>query len=328
MVINNFKKIATNLRKNVYVLCRENSQGELIMISIIEKDENVMVFQPKLAQLLGLNEAIIINQIHYWVKRSKNIIEGRYWVYNTYESWQKQICFLSESTIKKTIKKLEGIGIIKSGNFNKSKLDKTKWYTIDYEVLQTFYEKAEETSGGKISLRSDTDNQRTDKNEPSNGLELPVEEVSSNQAIPETTTEITTKDNKKDNKEHRSDKNLTGGFRAVVDFYSENVRLPGSYELEKIKYLYEEFKNPDLIIFAMKQSVESNVRNLRYVEKVLYSWLDKGIKTKNTAEAFVENYKKYKGDVENGRFVGIHGENKFYNSKASSKDSSKWSGYR
>jgi DnaD/phage-associated family protein len=298
------------------------------MNSVIEKDENVMVFQPKLAQLLGLNEAIIINQIHYWVKKSKNIIEGRYWVYNTYESWQKQICFLSESTIKKTIKKLEGIGIIKSGNFNKSKLDKTKWYTIDYELLQAFYEKAEETSGDKISTTADTDNQRTDKKDLSSGLELTVEEVSSNQAIPETTTETTTKDNNKDNKAGREAKNLTGDFRAVVDFYSENVRLPGSYELEKIKYLYEEFKDPDLIIFSMKQSVESNVRNLRYVEKVLYSWLDRGIKTRNAAEAFVENYKKYKGDDEHGRSKGIYGENKFYNSKASSKDSSKWSGYK
>jgi DnaD and phage-associated domain len=296
--------------------------------SVIEKDDNVMIFQPKLAQLLGLNETIIINQIHYWVKKSKNIIEGRYWVYNTYESWQKQICFLSESTIKKTIKKLEGMGIIKSGNFNKSKIDKTKWYTIDYEVLQSFYEEAEETSGGKISPTRDTDSQRTDKNEPSSGLELTVEEVSSNQAIPETTTETTTKDNNKDNKEQRSDKNPTGGFRAVIDFYSENVRLPGSYELEKIKYLYEEFKDSDLIIFAMKQSVESNVRNLRYVEKVLYSWLDKGIKTRTAAEAFVENYKKYKGDVENERFARIYGENKCYNSKPPSKDSSKWSGYR
>ena len=41
-----------------------NEKNKFTMISVIEKDENVMVFQPKRAQLLGLNEAIIINQIH------------------------------------------------------------------------------------------------------------------------------------------------------------------------------------------------------------------------------------------------------------------------
>jgi len=119
--------------------------GVLALNSVMEIDDNVMIFQPKLAELLGLNESIIINQIDYWIKKSKNLIEGSYWVCNTYESWQKQICFLSKSTIKKTIQKLEAMGIIKSGNFNKCKMDKTKWYTIDYEVLQSFYKEADDS---------------------------------------------------------------------------------------------------------------------------------------------------------------------------------------
>jgi len=45
--------------------------------------------------------------------------------------------------------------LINSGNFNKSKLDKTKWYTIDYEVLQSFYEEAEEIHVLYMSYRDE-----------------------------------------------------------------------------------------------------------------------------------------------------------------------------
>jgi DnaD/phage-associated family protein len=311
------------------------------MTSIIEKEENVMIFQPKLAQLLGLNETIILNQIHYWLKKKKNIIDGKPWVYNTYENWQEQICFLSVSTIKKTIKKMEIMGIVVAANFNRSKIDKTKWYTIDYEAVEKLYETEtdnsnnEESSEGKIipttdnnDHTSDTDKQRTDINDPSKGSELPKEEGSSNQAIPETTTETNPKDNKKDNKETEEDESPAAIFKRVVDFYSDNIRLASPHELEKIQSLCDEFKDSSLIIFAMEQSVESNIRNLRYVEKVLYSWLDDGIKTRNAAEAFVKSYKKYKGDGKNERSKGVYGKNKCYNSKASSTDSSKWSGYK
>jgi DnaD and phage-associated domain len=318
------------------------------LVSILIKEDNLMVFQPKLAKLLGLNETIILNQIHYWLEKKKNIIDERPWVYNTYENWQEQICFLSVSTIKKAIKKLESMGIVIASNFNRSKIDKTKWYTIDYEALQKFYEtennqyKNEKLSEDKISQTLDKNNQRTDMNEPSKSFKISEEEVNSNQAIPETTTETNSDDNNKDDNKAQGeepslsknlilsaeDKKLVDGFKKIVCFYSENVRMTGSYELEKIKYLHDEFKEPELIILALKQAIERNARNLRYVETVLYNWRDNGIKTSEEAEKFINSYKKYKGDRENGRFKGINRENKCYNSKASAKDSGKWSGYK
>lgn len=115
--------------------------GELILKNILVNDENVMIIQPKLAQLLGINEAIILNQIHCCLEEGKDIIDGRLWVCNSYDSWKEQFCFLSISTIRKTIKNLEDMGLIISGNYNRSKADKTKWYSIDYEALEKIYEK-------------------------------------------------------------------------------------------------------------------------------------------------------------------------------------------
>ena len=93
---------------------------------------------PSLAKAIGINEAIIIQQIHYWIQQKKHIHDGRYWTYNTYKEWLKQFEFLSESTLKRAIRKLEDLGLLMSNNYSKSPFDHTKWYTIDYETLNNW----------------------------------------------------------------------------------------------------------------------------------------------------------------------------------------------
>ena len=90
---------------------------------------------PSLATKIGLNEAIIIQQVHYWLNISTKVHEGRKWTYNTYQEWQKQFPFWSDRTIRRTIKNLEDEGYLLSGNYNKASYDRTKWYTIDYKKL-------------------------------------------------------------------------------------------------------------------------------------------------------------------------------------------------
>ena len=47
-------------------------------------DERPLVIQPTLAKLLGsLDEAVILQQIHYWLEKKTNIKDGRSWVYNS-----------------------------------------------------------------------------------------------------------------------------------------------------------------------------------------------------------------------------------------------------
>ncbi|MEH7254310.1 conserved phage C-terminal domain-containing protein [Neobacillus niacini] len=99
-------------------------------------NESPIMIIPSLATKIGLNEAVVLQQIHYWLGISKHDIAGRTWVYNTYEEWQKQLPFWSVSTIKRTIRSLEMLGLVLSDNFNPMKMDKTKWYSIDYEKVQ------------------------------------------------------------------------------------------------------------------------------------------------------------------------------------------------
>lgn len=96
-------------------------------------DEPPLQVLPSLAREIGLNEAIMLQQIHYWLLKSGNEFEGAKWFYKTLEEWQTEFPFWSAMTIRRTLGSLEKQKIIKIGNFNKKKFDKTKWYTIDYQ---------------------------------------------------------------------------------------------------------------------------------------------------------------------------------------------------
>ena len=88
---------------------------------------------PSLAKEIGLNEAIMLQQMHYWLLKSANEFVGVKWFYKTLEEWQTEFPFWSAMTIRRTLGSLEKQKIIKIGNFNKKKFDKTKWFTIDYQ---------------------------------------------------------------------------------------------------------------------------------------------------------------------------------------------------
>ena len=106
---------------------------------------NVLCFVPELAAVIGLNEAIVLNQIHYWIEKNKcdalHYRDGRTWTFNTYKEWQEQFPFWGTATIVRTFEKLEKNGLIISGNFNKMKYDRTKWYAIDYDKVPSYFGK-------------------------------------------------------------------------------------------------------------------------------------------------------------------------------------------
>lgn len=99
-------------------------------------DEYPLIILPSLAKEIGLNEAIMLQQIHFWIEKKKHKKNGRYWVYNTYDEWKEQFPFWSKATIRRTVTSLEKKNLIITGNFNKLKIDNTKWYTINYEELE------------------------------------------------------------------------------------------------------------------------------------------------------------------------------------------------
>lgn len=103
-------------------------------------EEHPITFHSSLAYAIGINEAILLQKINLWLNCKPHDANGKSWIYNSYKSWQEQLPFFSESTIKRTIKNLFDMGILLKSNFNQSKFDRTNWYSIDYERLDSIVE--------------------------------------------------------------------------------------------------------------------------------------------------------------------------------------------
>jgi hypothetical protein len=102
-------------------------------------DESPLQVLPSLAVAIGLNEALVLQQVHYWLKSSKHEVDGRRWIYNTLEAWHTQFPFFSVSTIRRTLISLRERGLLLSANHNEAQTDRTLWYSIDYAVLESLH---------------------------------------------------------------------------------------------------------------------------------------------------------------------------------------------
>lgn len=116
--------------------------------SFDNKRRSIMIHQFKtaLAKLYGIEEAILINNFHYWIKENKandrNFFDGRYWTFNTQKAYADLFSYLSEGRIKRTINNLVEKGILMKGNYNANQYDRTNWYAFTDEglaIVQNYY---------------------------------------------------------------------------------------------------------------------------------------------------------------------------------------------
>ncbi len=171
-------------------------------------DERPLIVLPELAVIIGLNEAIFLQQIHYWLQRSKNDIKGQKWTYNSYESLQKQFSFFSISTIKRIIKNLKEKDILMVDNFNADCRDKTNWYSINYDVFNALVSSLEETNAL--------------------GQSEPMDKVNMNQCIVKSLTETTTENKKNIKKIKTSFPQNDAGLKAyaILKAAGSGIRCP------------------------------------------------------------------------------------------------------
>jgi uncharacterized phage protein (TIGR02220 family) len=118
-------------------------------------DDYPILVLPALASEIGLNEAIVLQQMHYWLKKSNHNYDGRRWIYNSFPEWQKHFPFWSVMTIKRAVYSLEKQNLLYVGNYNKAKFDKTKWYSINYEKLEGMKRPSYQNDTTNVSKRND-----------------------------------------------------------------------------------------------------------------------------------------------------------------------------
>ena len=163
---------------------------------LINKDKVVMT-SVELAVVIGdCEEAIVLNQISYWIEKYKetghNFIDGRYWVYNSYQKWhENNFPFWHTSKIQRIFKALENKRLLLSANYNGAGFDKTKWYSINYDRLQELVDIKEQLAdSGKSSIAGGQSLIAGEQSSIAGGQSL----ITGEYPIPEDTTEDTCRD--------------------------------------------------------------------------------------------------------------------------------------
>jgi len=145
-------------------------------------DEHPLVILPMLAREIGLNEAIVLQQVHYWIvqneRANRNYHDGYYWTFNSYPQWQKQFPFWSLATVRRTMASLEKSGHLVIGRYNQMAGDRSKWYRIDY-------------SRSGVSTPPAQNEHPSDHNEHTPGQNEQVGVVKMSAPIPETIQRLT-----------------------------------------------------------------------------------------------------------------------------------------
>ncbi|MCL2409934.1 MAG: DUF6017 domain-containing protein [Oscillospiraceae bacterium] len=116
------------------------------------------IFNTEVAALYGIEEAILLENLHFWIRKNeaneKHFYDGDYWTYSSAKAYAELFPYMSKDKIKRHLKKLKDADLIKTGNYNKSPYDRTNWYALTEKSRKFF---------------------RWGKNVPSGGQERPIQ---------------------------------------------------------------------------------------------------------------------------------------------------------
>lgn len=125
-------------------------------MSIIFKSSHQ--FSVELAIKIGVENAIFIQDIAYWIDYNKssgiNFVEGRTWTYSTIWEICNRHPYWTKKQVERIINNCKREGWLLTGCYNKDPRDRTTWYSLSDEMISFFYLeeqeiKALETGYGK-----------------------------------------------------------------------------------------------------------------------------------------------------------------------------------
>ena len=205
-------------------------------------DESPLQVLPSLASAIGLEEAIVLQQLHYWLSNPKNSghkdEDGNKWVFNTYEQWQEDnFPFWSTTKIQRIFLSLEKSGVIISSQIDAHKHDMRKFYRIDYDILCTMH-------GADL--------------QPSI-----VAKLHDDNSMAETTPETNNTNNK------------NNSFAEISKLYEQEIGVLTGMIAEEISLSLEEYPQ-EWFAPAMREAAMLQARNWKYVRAILSNWKKHG----------------------------------------------------
>ena len=145
----------------------------------------VMIYQidSKVAKDVGFVGAILFWHIAFWIKKNKangkNFHDGEYWTYSSVKGFSEYFEDLTEAQILQALKNLIAKNYLKTGEYNKARYDRTKWYAFG-KIGKSICENSQMTfvKINKPIPDIKTDNNKTDNTSMSSCQMTPAKKAS------------------------------------------------------------------------------------------------------------------------------------------------------
>ncbi len=192
-------------------------------------------FNIYLAAEIGLNDAIIFQQLYVWyvnnAHNNLNYVNNKYWVCNSVLAFQKTFPYLSAKQIITVLTKLELSNLIISEALNQANYDRTKWYSITeigLNLLENYGIHSEEFDA--------PENSQILQKHPSNALksELPKRANRITQKGKSSSSSLT-------NIGYINNNNNLFINDRIIDYKEEEKEKEKIYKKEKEKFTFDEF---------------------------------------------------------------------------------------
>lgn len=265
-------------------------------------------FSVDVAKEVGINSAIIMNHIVFWVDHNKSTgrayNEGKFWTYATMKAIKSHFPYLTTKQVRTALDRLKEAGYLEVGNFNKSPYDRTAWYTLTPKASITyglFVERTDEvleedlevtseslTSApqGKSSIRYINKDKEEDSNSNSEKIAAePQDNLSPNNPTPKDTQERK-KSSAKRKKEryasdYKSDDPNHQTYKEFIDWvHEECADVVKIGDPPTVSSFNEYLKTTTLAhmkecVYAMDNS-KSFAKNNKHWGKTLLNWVRRG----------------------------------------------------
>ena len=99
-----------------------------------------LAFDTEVAAKVGVNAAVIYSNLLFWCRKNAcnerdraekpHFKEGKWWTYSSAKAMAETFGYLSEREVRYALAKLKSEGMLIVGSFNRSKYDRTLWFSI------------------------------------------------------------------------------------------------------------------------------------------------------------------------------------------------------
>lgn len=108
------------------------------MSKLVAPDRPLVIPQA-LSFEIGIDAALLLQQIHYWQQRGELKEDGFKWFYKTFKQWTQELP-LSMRAVKAGIAKLKALGLIKVERKSAKNYYQANWYTVAKEAVAQLWQ--------------------------------------------------------------------------------------------------------------------------------------------------------------------------------------------